>query len=301
MIPWTALSTAQTPGRYGLQSPSVIRVSTNLVVVPVSVTDSLGRVVDDLEKEDFSVAEDGHVEMISRLSDAGQSPLQLALLFDLSGSIRHRFEFEQQAATRFLQRVWKPGDAVTIIAFSDEPRVRLRSSGSLSEALLDLLKLQPTESATAFYDAVSVAARLLRETATPDTRQAQIVMSDGEDNRSDGTIVAALREVQRADTIFYSINPGGSSIRLNEISIKGQQDLASLAGETGGTAFVSDETSDLDEIFGRIATELRTQYILSYYSSNPHLDGQFRHIAVSIPKRPDLRIRARQGYYAAPK
>jgi Ca-activated chloride channel homolog len=301
MIPFAALSTAQAPGRYGLQSPSVIRVSTNLVVVPVSVTDSIGRTVDDLGKDDFSVAEDGNVEMISRLSEAGQSPLQLALLFDLSGSIRHRFEFEQQAATRFLQRVWKPGDAVTIIAFSEEPCVRLRNSRSLAEALQDLLKLQPTESATAFYDAVSITARLLHETATPDTRQAQVVLSDGEDNRSDGTIVEALREVQRADTIFYSINPGGNSIRLNEISIKGQQDLVSLAGETGGTAFVSDETSDLDEIFGRIATELRAQYLLSYYSSNPRLDGQFRHIAVSIPKRPDLRVRARQGYYAAQK
>jgi Ca-activated chloride channel family protein len=146
-----------------------------------------------------------------------------------------------------------------------------------------------------------MAARLLRETATPETRQAQIVLSDGEDNRSDGTIVQALQEVQRADTIFYSINPGGNSIRLNEISIKGQQDLVSLASETGGTAFVSDEATDLDEIFGRIATELRAQYLLSYYSSNPHLDGQFRHIVVSIPNRPELRIRARQGYYAAQK
>jgi Ca-activated chloride channel homolog len=301
MIPFTALSTAQAPGRYGLQSPSVIRVSTNLVVVPVSVTDSVGRVVDNLEQDDFSVAEDGNVETISRMSEAGQSPLQLALLFDLSGSVQHRFEFERQAATKFLQRVWKPGDAVTIITFSEESRVRLRNSRSLAEALLDLMKLQPTESATAFYDSVAAAAKLLRETATPETRQAQIVLSDGEDNRSDGTIVDALREVQRSDTIFYSINPGGNSIRLNEISIKGQQDLLSLAGETGGTAFVSDETSNLDEIFGRIATELRAQYLLSYYSSNPHLDGQFRRIAVSIPKRPELRVRARQGYYAAQK
>jgi VWFA-related protein len=301
MLPFPGNSTAQAPDHSNLQSPNVIRVSTNLVMVPVSVTDAAGRAVDDLEKDDFLVAEDGHVEIVSRMSEAGQSPLQLALLFDLSGSIRHRFEFEQQAATRFLQRVWKPGDAVTIITFTEEPHVRFRNSRSLAEALLDLLKLQPTESATAFYDSVAMAARLLRETATPETRQAQIVLSDGEDNRSDGTIVDALREVQRSDTIFYSINPGGNSIRLNEISIKGQQNLVSLADETGGTAFVSDESSDLDQIFERIATELRAQYLLSYYSSNPHLDGKFRRIVVSIPKRPDLRVRARQGYYAAQK
>jgi len=74
-----------------------------------------------------------------------------------------------------------------------------------------------------------------------------------------------------------------------------------LANETGGTAFVADQISDLDEMFGRIATELRAQYLLSYYSSNPRPDGQFRRIAVSIPKKPDLRVRARQGYYATQK
>jgi VWFA-related protein len=294
-----ARSAPQAPSYSHPLSSSTIRVSTNLVTVPVSVTDSFGRVVDNLDKNDFSIAEDGRIETISRISEAGQSPLQLALLFDLSGSIRHRFEFEQQAAIRFLQKVWKAGDAVTIIAFSEEPRICLRNSISPADALQNLLKLRPTEGATAFYDSVATAARLLRETANHETRQAQIVLSDGEDNRSDGTIVDALREVQRSDTIFYSINPGGNSIRLNEISIKGQQDLVSLAGETGGTAFVSDETGDLDEIFGRIATELRAQYLLNYYSSNPQLDGKFRHIAVQIPQRPDLRVRARQGYYAA--
>lgn len=290
-----------TSALFDISSPSIIRVSTNLVMVPVSVTDAAGRVVQDLNMEDFLVVEDGNVEPIAKIAEAGQSPLQLALLFDLSGSVRHRFDFELQAAIRFLEKVWKPGDAVTIIAFSEEPITHLRNSTSLSEALQDLLKLQPSESATAFYDAVVRSARLLRESATPDSRQAEIVLSDGEDNRSDGTIVDALREVQRSDTIFYSINPGGNSIRLNDISIKGQRDLMLLANETGGTAFISDETSDLDQIFGRIATELRAQYLLGYYSSNQRLDGRFRRIAVSIPKRPDLRIRARQGYYAAKK
>ncbi len=284
-----------------VQSPNVIRVSTNLVMVPVSVTDVAGQAVQNLQQDDFQISEDGSPETISKMAEAGQSPLQLALLFDLSGSVNNRFEFEQQAATRFLQKVWKSGDSVTIISFSEEPHVRLRNSTSLTEALQDLLKLQPTESATAFYDSVITSAKLLRQSATPETRQAEIVLSDGEDNRSDGTIVEALREVQRSDTIFYSINPGGNSIRLNEISLKGQQDLTSLAHETGGTAFVSDQTSDLDEIFGRIATELRAQYLLSYYSSNPRFDGKFRRIAVSIPKRPELRVRARQGYYAIRK
>jgi len=107
-----------------------------------------------------------------------------------------------------------------------------------------------------------------------------------------------LHAVQSSDTIFYSINPAGPSIRLNEISRRGQEDLEVLAKETGGNAFVSDKTDDLKDIFSRIAVELRAQYLLSYYSTNPQTDGKFRRISVSIPQRPDLRIRARRGYFA---
>jgi len=282
-------------------SSAVIRVSTNLVMVPVSVTDAAGRAVQNLKQDDFQIIEDGNSEAISKMAEAGQSPLQLVLLLDLSRSVNSKFEFEQQAAIRFLKKVMKPGDSVSILSFNDKPQIRLRNSTSLSEAIQDLLELRPTESATAFYDSVVASFRLLRESSIPEARKAEIVLSDGEDNRSDRTIADAFREVQRSDTILYSINPGGNSIRLNEISLKGQQELTSLANETGGSAFVSDESSNLDEIFGRIATELRAQYLLAYYSSNPHLDGKFRRIVVSIPGRPDLRIHARQGYYAVEK
>ncbi len=284
-----------------VQAPTVIRVSTNLVMVPVSVTDASGRTIANLGKDDFQIEEDGVIESISRIAEAGQSPLQLALLFDVSGSVNKRFDFEQQAATRFLQKIWKPGDAITIVSFSEEPHIGIRNSRSLTDALQDLQGLQPTESVTALYDSVVASARLLKSYATSESRQAEIVISDGEDNRSEASMKDALREIQRCDTIFYSINPGGNSIRLNDISIRGQKDLVLLARETGGTAFVSDRASDLDEIFGRIANELRAQYLLGYYSSNPRLDGQFRQIAVSIPKKPDLRVRSRQGYYAARK
>ncbi len=125
-----------------------------------------------------------------------------------------------------------------------------------------------------------------------------MALSDGEDNRSEYSLSAVVREIQHSDTIFYSINPAGTSIRLNEISRQGQADLESLAKETGGTAFLSDKPDDLEDIFRRIAADLRAQYLLSYYSTNIRFDGRYRKIAVSIPRRPDLRIRARRGYFA---
>jgi Ca-activated chloride channel family protein len=300
---------AQTvPGRpslpesaYDSRSWNVIRVSTNLVSVPVSVTDAAGQAIRDLEIEDFRIEEDGVPVAISRVAEASQSPLQIALVFDLSGSVNSCFDFEQQAAVRFLEKAWKPGDLISIVVFSDQPEIRLQSSESLPAALQELRQLQPTRSSTAFFDSVVLAARMLYRSATPETRQATIVLSDGADNRSDCNIVDALREVQRSDILFYSINPSGASVRLNEINLKGQQNLTSLAAETGGTAFVPDKTADLDDVFGRIAAELRTQYLLQYYAPNSPPDGRFRQIKVSISGRPDLRIRARQGYYATPR
>jgi VWFA-related protein len=283
------------------EQSSIIRVSSNLVTVPVSVMDSEGHAIGNLGIQDFLIEEDGRSETVYRIADAGRSPLRLALLLDLSGSVNSRFDFEQQAAMRFLEKVWRPGDTISIITFTDSPRIRLQTSGSLSEALKVLSALEPTENPTAFFDAVVLSARALRQSARPETRQAVIALSDGEDNRSHHSFSEALGEVQRADTIFYSINPGGSSIRLNQISLNAQSDLASMAKETGGSALVSDKTADLDDIFSRIATELRAQYLLSYYSANSLIDGKYRRISVSIPNRNDLRIRTRYGYYASPK
>jgi Ca-activated chloride channel homolog len=276
----------------------VIRVSTNLVSVPVTVMDTTGNTIHDLTMDDFSIAEDDNPVAISKMADASQSPLHLAMIFDLSGSLHSRFEFEQQAATLFLEKVWKQGDTISIISFSEKPEIRIKSARILSTALQALRRLQPTQEATAFFDTVAFSAEMLHQMETPETRQVVIALSDGSDNRSDSGFPDALKAVQRSDTLFYSINPSGASVRLNSINLKGQLDMGRLAIATGGTAFVSDKPADLDGIFNKIAGELRTQYLLSYYSPNAHPDGNFRQIEVSIPKMPDLKIHARQGYYA---
>jgi Ca-activated chloride channel family protein len=275
-----------------------IRISTNLVTVPVSVTNLSGSAVSDLGIEDFHVAEDGREESIAKMINAGQSPLQLVLAFDLSGSIHSNFEFERTAARRFLEKVWKPGDTLSIISVSKHPEILLRNASSPEEAQKILSDLEPTEDATAFFDSIVMAADLLCEATAPNTRQAAVIFSDGEDNRSDNTFREALSALRHSDAAAYSINPSGPSIRMNEISLKGQQWLVSLTAKTGGTAFVLNRPSDLDGIYDRIAFELRAQYLLSYYSSNTRTDGSFRNISVTLPGKPELHVRARQGYYA---
>jgi len=287
------------PGQTPAQDPSVIRVNSNLVMVPVSVTDGLGTPVKNLTADDFNLEEDGHQQSVSRMDEPGGTPLELALLFDVSGSIYGRFNFERQAASRFLREVLRPRDAVTVFAIGLKPRQVQERTTKIQSALDSLAALDPTKEATAFFDSVASAAHALRDTAAPGSRRVAIVVSDGEDNYSDQyQLEEALQELQHCDSIFYAINPSGPSIRLNKMSMRGQAYLERLASETGGVAFLPDRPEDLDKIFTRIAAELQAQYLLGYYSLNQRMDGKFRRIAVNIPRRPDLRVRARQGYYA---
>jgi Ca-activated chloride channel family protein len=284
------------------QTPQIvqpIRISTNLVQVPVSVTNAAGHAVKDLQLEDFSIEENGSPITIAHMGEPGETRLEMVLVFDVTGSVRNRFDFEQQAATSFLNSVFRPKDAVSILTIGFAPTVVLDRTTSLAAALEGLNQLKPSTASTPFYDSVIAAARILRLPPDPNTRHVQIVLSDGEDNRSEQQLADALREVQQADCIFYSINPSGQSIRLNQVSLRGQQGMEALAEQTGGAAFLVDKLQDLAEIYGRIAAELKAQYLLSYYSPDPRMDGSFRRITVRAPKRPELRIRARQGYYAS--
>lgn len=277
----------------------IIRVSSNFILVPVSVTDSAGQPVENLKLDDFQVEEEGKRQPLVSIAPPGKSPVELALLLDVSGSVLARFDFERQAASRFLREVLRPSDAASIVAIGAEPRLVQPRTQDGNSAIGTLLQLDPTKNATAFFDAVTMAARHLRNTAMPGARRVLIAISDGEDNHSDRCNLSdALREVQQTDAVFYSINPSGPSIRLNRVSRNGQAVMQALASHTGGAAFLPEKLEDLDAVFKRIASELQTQYVLAYYSTAFQSDGRFIPIAVRIPKRPQLRIRARQGYYA---
>src|SRR5262249_40935648 len=145
-----------------------------------------------------------------------------------------------------------------------------------------------------FFDTVVEAAQYLRKTADPSARRVIVVISDGEDTLSENYRLSdASRELQRNDCLFYSINPSGPSIRLNKISLRGQEGMASLAAATGGAAFLPGSLDDLEKVFRQITAELQAQYLLGYYSSDEQANGQFRRIPVRVLRRPDLRVRAR--------
>lgn len=276
-----------------------IRLTSRLVQVPVSASDALGKPVRDLTAEDFVIEEEGRRQTIATLGEPGKVPVDIALLFDVSGSVQGQFGFEQQAAVRFIKQVLKPADAVSVFSIGTTPKLIKARTSSGEEATTGLMSIVPVKEPTAFFDTVVDAALYLGKTADPGSRRVLVVISDGEENYSErNKLNDALRELQKNDCLFYSINPTGSSLNLNQISVKGQGYMESLSSETGGKAFVPAKLGDLEAVFRQIADELQAQYLLGYYSTDERADGGFRQIKVSAPKRPELRLRARQGYYA---
>ena len=105
------------------------------------------------------------------------------------------------------------------------------------------------------------------------------------------------KSLQRADAVFYSINPAGNTMYLNVITRRGQEGMQRLATSTGGNTFIPESDADLGSVFSRIAAELRGQYLLQYYANSEASPNQFRRIKVTVPARANISVRARQGFY----
>jgi VWFA-related protein len=306
----------------------VLRVTSNLVIVPVAVTDTKGQSVTGLKLTDFRLAEEGRPQELAQIGDPEQVPLDIALLIDVSGSTNSRFDFEKEAAARFFKQVLRPDDRATIFMIDRVP-VLSQVSATAEVATNKLRSIVPSadRGPTAFFDTVVEAAQYLEQKTPPHHRRVIVVISDGVDNYSEkikqtmgqtreeqDAITPAqrqkvynrateevLRDVQRADTVFYSINPSGQTMHLNVITKRGEEGMQRLADATGGNAFIPDNPDDLDPVFRQIIAELRAQYLLQYYSTSEQTKGQFLHITVSLPAHSDLHVRARQGYYPKSK
>jgi len=286
---WAAIAYSQVP---------TIRVAANLVLTPVSVTDAAGRAVRDLKLEDFEIEDNGIRILPARLGEPGEAPLELAMLFDMSGSVYSLFELERQAAARFLRRTVRSCDSVFIMSIANEPKMLQERTASLESALKAIAGISPTTQATAFFNSINRAALLLREVERPDARRVIVALSDGEDNRSVGNrLDDVMRELQLTTCLFYSINPRGPSYSKNLFGRRAQESMEQLARQTGGASFVVDKVEDLTEFYDRIADELQGQYLLGYYSPAKTGSRIYRRISIKVRARPDLQVKARSGYY----
>jgi Ca-activated chloride channel homolog len=272
-----------------------LKVDVKLVNVYVTVTDAQGSPVGGLKKENFSLQEDGLNQSIAVFDRESALPLSIALAVDTSLSTRHDLPLEQASAKRFVHDIVRPVDALSVFGFSESvlqatsytPDVKRIDDG------IDHIRLG---AATALYDAIYLISHSL------DGRQGRKVMvliTDGGDTYSKFDYKQAVRAAQEAEAIVYSIivvpieNSAGRETG-------GEHALVQLSEDTGGRYYYATSISQLDDAFHQISDELRTQYLLAYYSSQRTSNSEFRRIQVSVSSGPTpgpYHVRHRAGYY----
>ena len=290
-----------TSGGEEIGTEDVVRITSNLVTVPASVVDAQGKAVVDLKLEDFELRVDGQPRPISDLNRS-EVPVTLALLFDNSSSLTSAREFEKQAAVRFFRSVIRPIDRAAIYSVATEVNLVQPLTNSVSALVQTVEHFGKPEGATKLLDAIADAANYLRPYPG---RKVIVIVSDGEDTLSDLDFDTTLRRVLSADCQVYAVQTKqieyamltGSAGNANIRSLAAERRLQDLTAHTGGAIYTPVQTADLDAAFTQISADLAQQYILSYYPSDDHSDGRFRIISVRISTRPNMRVRARRGYY----
>jgi VWFA-related protein len=283
----------------GPQEP-VFSSSVQVVNILANVRAKSGEIVGTLGKDDFSILENGRPQTIGYFSRASDLPLTLGLMVDTSLSQLGVLNAERGASLRFLDQVLRENkDQVFIMQFdfSVQTRQPLTSSRArLGEALAFVdspsrRELQTRSGGgTLLYDAVVQASEDVMQ--KQHGRKALIFLTDGVDNGSDATLATAIDAAHRADTLIYAIlfSEGGFGGR------DGKGVLTRLAKETGGAYFEVSKKLGIDQIFGIIQEDLRTQYSIGYVSDRPATVQEFRRIQLTT-KRPNLLVQARDRYW----
>jgi len=291
-----------------------IKVDVDVVNLYCSVRNKQNGLINNLEKGDFDLAEDGKGQTIKYFSKETDMPLTIGLLIDVSGSQRNLIETERRAGSAFFSSVLKKKDVAFLISFGADSELLQDLTGSprLLQDGLGRLKLNagyagmnsgpvPTMShprGTVLYDAVYLAANdmLSKEVG----RKAIILITDGEDEGSTLNVKSAIEAAQKADAIIYGILYvdrqfyGGFGM-----GYRGEGVLKQMAEETGGRMFAVSGKNSLDSIFQQIQEEMRTQYLIGYTPTNSTKDGTYRRIDLHAHQK-DMKVQVRKGYYALP-
>jgi Ca-activated chloride channel family protein len=279
-------------------SPSpTIRVDVHLVNVFVNVTDANGSPVGGLTRDNFTVSEDGVAQEIAVFDRELAMPLSIVLAIDTSGTVRKDLSIEEHAAHEFVHALLRPVDQLDLMEFSSEVMEVVPFTNNLRQidSGLDRLRGGP---ATALYDTIFLASQSL--VGRPG-RKVLVLISDGTDTVTGVDYGRALEQALRSDVLVYSIIDVPIAADAGR-DTGGEHALITLSQETGGKYYYV-ESAGLEGAFQRVSQDLRTQYLLGYYSSKHSPDAGFRTISVAltgVEGSKSYSLRHRTGYYPAP-
>ncbi len=259
-----------------------------------TVVDDKQRIVTDLERNAFTVLEDGKPQAIVSFHHE-DIPVAMGILIDNSGSMREKRAKVNQAALN-LVRSSNPQDEVFVVNFNDEYYLDQDFTNDLLK-LKEALEKIDAKGGTALYEAAVASADHLKRNARLE-RKVLFVVTDGEDNASrDPKVEHAVEQLQQENgPSVYAIGLLGDE----EHPKRAKRALEIIAQRTGGLAFFPKTLDEVDEISRQVAHDIRNQYTIGYKPTNPRSSGGFRQIRVEakVKGHSKLVVRTKSGYYA---
>jgi Ca-activated chloride channel homolog len=294
-IPTTPSAPPPPPGAGGGQE-SKIRVDVNLVVLHTTVLDDRGRFADGLKQDNFRVLED-KVEQKLSVFKREDIPVSMGLVIDNSGSMRDKRPRVNQAAITLVEAS-NPQDEAFVVNFNDDFYLDLDKdfTNSIPE-LKEALERIDSRGSTALYDAIIGSLDHVKKGSKD--KKVLLVVTDGEDNTSHNSLEKTIREVQKTDTVIYTIGLLSEESKKN--AKRAKRALEQIAQASGGLSYFPENVEDVHTICEQVAHDIRNQYTLAYYPTNTRRDGTFRSVQVEVipPRgRGKLVARTRNGYYA---
>jgi Ca-activated chloride channel homolog len=273
-----------------------ISLNVNLVVLHTSVLDDRGKFVDGLAEDNFRVYED-KVEQKLSVFKREDIPVSMGLVIDNSGSMRDKRPRVNEAALTLVQSS-NPQDEAFVVNFNDDFYLDLDKdfTNSIPE-LKEALERIDARGSTALYDAIIGSLDHLKKGNKE--KKVLLIVTDGEDNTSRNSLEKTIKEIQKTDTVIYTIGLLGQENKKSAKTAK--RALTEIALASGGVAYFPENVEDVHSICEQVAHDIRHQYTLAYYPSNTARDGTFRSVHVDvIPPRGHGKLvaRTRNGYYA---
>ncbi len=279
-----------------LAAQPTYKTNVNLVRLLVGVKNQAGEVIGSIGQEEFEVYDCGVKQTIVVFEHQTVLPLSVSVLVDASGSTLKDIHYETTSIGKFfkaLLREGNPKDMAALYSFNYDVHLMHAFTRNLSQLVEQLGRIKPT-AGTSLYDAVHFSGHDLQGR---EGRHVMVIVSDGGDTTSFYKYHDALEAAQKADAVIYPIivvpivNDAGRNIG-------GEHTLRQFASNTGGRVFFPSDAAGLDQAFGEILIDLRTQYMLGYYPKDLPKDAdRFHKVEVHV-KRPDLRVSTRSGYYS---
>jgi Ca-activated chloride channel family protein len=266
------------------RASGAIRLDVNLVLIPVTVTDSFERPVHGLQKEEFRLFEDGVEQNISQFFRQ-DGPISMGIVFDASTSMLHKLAESRKAVSEFL-KLSVPGDEFFLLKFSDRPETVCDFTQDPGEIEDSVARIQ-SKGWTALFDAIYLGMHHMKRASNG--RKVMLILSDGGDNNSRYNVREIRRLVREADVRLFAISI------LDRSAV-----LESLSEESGGRAFHVKKLEELPDLAAKLSLELHSEYVLGYSPSRQQNDGKYRKLTVELAKPAGgapLRTSWRRGYY----